>query len=236
MANLTLAPAVFQTYFTDEGVIASGYLLFTYAAGSSTKLATYTDVGGLVPHDNPIILDASGRIPFGELYLLPVSYKFILSPPDDTDPPSFPMRSQDNIGATPNTTIEQDIAITAGENLAANDPAYISDGSGGLTAGRAYKTDADNPYSSTTPVVGFVVADIAMGSTGTMRTGGRMTGFIGLTTGATYYLSQTAGTITLTAPSNSRQIGQADSVSSLLINSSAGGGASYDYLQLQVFA
>ncbi len=219
MASLTLAPYPWLTFFTDTGVIAAGHKLFTYSAGSSTKLATYTDVGGLVAHSNPIVLDSAGRIPSGGLFLLPVSYKFVFSPPADTDPPTAPIRTQDNIGATPNTTIEQDIAITAGEALTANDLAYLSDGSGGFTAGRAYKADADNAYSSTAPILGVVVADIASGSTGTMRTGGRMTGFLGLTVGASYYASATAAEITVTAPTNSRLVGQADSVSSLIIAS-----------------
>lgn len=216
MANLTTSPWFIQQLLTDTGVVASGYKLFTYAAGSTTKLAAYTDVSGLVAHANPIILDSAGRIPSG-LFLLPASYKFVLAPPGDTDPPSAPIWSRDNQSATPGTTVDQDFTITAGEALSANDAIYISDGSGGLTAGRAYHADADNTYSSTTPTVGFAVADVAMGAGGTARGGGRMTGFIGLTIGAKYYLSGTSGAITTTAPTNARFVGQADSVSSLLI-------------------
>lgn len=232
MANLTTSPWFVQQLFTDTGVIAAGHQLFTYAAGTSTKLATYTDVGGLVAHANPIVLDAAGRVPSG-LFLLPASYKFVLAPPGDSDPPLAPVWSRDNQSSTPNTTVEQDIAITAGEALAANEAAYISDGSGGLTAGRAYKADADNTYSSTEPIVGLVVADIAAGETGTMRTGGRMAGFIGLTVGAAYYLSTTAGGITTTPTGSVQYVGQADSVSSLIISARSNG---VDIIEVQVFS
>jgi hypothetical protein len=61
------------------------------------------------------------------------------------------------------------------------------------------------------------VADIANGAEGTFRLSGRMEGFSGLTPGADYYLSATAGAITATAPANARYVGRADSISSLII-------------------
>ena len=47
-------------YFFDGGVSAAGYLLFTYEAGTTTKLATYSDVNLTTPNTNPIVLDADG--------------------------------------------------------------------------------------------------------------------------------------------------------------------------------
>jgi hypothetical protein len=217
MANLTLAPNPWFTGFDDEGAIVPGGLLFTYAAGTSDKLATYTDVAGLVANTNPIVLDAAGRVPSG-FYLLPRSYKFILAPANDTDPPTNPIRTQDNIGSVPNTNIDNDVLITAGEALLATEVAYLSDGSGGLTAGRWYKADADLVYASTTPEIAVVVADIALGEQGTGRLSGRMTGMSGLVAGTKYYVSATAGALTSTVLPNSRFVGQAESLSVLVIS------------------
>ena len=55
-----------------------GGLLYTYQAGSTTALATYTGVDGLIPCANPIVLGTDGKIP-SELWLLyGYSYKFVL--------------------------------------------------------------------------------------------------------------------------------------------------------------
>lgn len=215
MANLTLAPNPWFTGFDDDGNIVPGGLLFTYAAGSSTKKNTYTDVLGQVANTNPIVLDDAGRVPSG-LFLLPSSYKFVLAPANDTDPPTNPIRTQDNIGAVPTTDIDNDVTGTAGQTMTAGQAAYLSDGSGALTAGRWYLADADNTYSSTGPEVAFVVSDVVAGATGTFRLSGRVTGLSGLTPGANYYVSATAGDITATAPLNGRFVGQADSITSLI--------------------
>lgn len=232
---LTLAPNPWFTGFDDDGNIVPGGKLFTYAAGTSTKKNTYTDVLGAVANENPIILDDAGRVPSG-LFLLPSSYKFVLAPADDTDPPANPIRTQDNIGAVPTTDIDNDVSGTAGESMTAGQAAYLSDGSGSLIAGRWYLADSDNTYSSTDPEIAFVVTDVAAAATGTFRLSGRVTGLSGLTPGENYYVSATAGGITSTAPSNARFVGQADSVSSLIATPNPPTGASgYDYAQLQVF-
>lgn len=233
MANLTLSPLPRFTGFSDAGVIIPGGKLFTYAAGTSNKLATYTNVAGTVAHANPIILDAAGRVSSG-LYLLPVSYKFILSPANDTDPPTNPVWTQDNIPSVPPTTVDQDVTGTAGEVMTAGQMAYLSDGSGSLVAGRWYLADADNAYSSTTPIIAAVVEDVALAAQGTFRLSGRLTDLSGLTPGALYYLSSTAGAITVTSPVNARLVGQADSISTLIVTPDPPP-QGLDVLQMRVF-
>lgn len=213
---LTLSPSPWFTGFDDNGDIVPGGKLFTYAAGTSTKKNTYTDVDGQFANTNPIILDDAGRVPSG-LFLLPSSYKYVLSPADDTDPPTNPIRTQDNIGAVPTTDIDNDVSGTAGEAMTASQAAYLSDGSGGLIAGRWYLTDADQTYSSTLPEVAFVVTTVAAAAVGTFRLSGRVTGLSTLTPGANYYIGSTPGGIVATAPSNTRFVGQADSISSLVV-------------------
>jgi len=57
--------------------------LNTYQAGSSTPLATYTDVNGLIQNTNPVILGTDGRLP-SELWLTQgYSYKFTLTDKND---------------------------------------------------------------------------------------------------------------------------------------------------------
>jgi len=60
MPTFLMAPAR-QRGWTNAGAPAAGCLLYTYAAGTSTPKATYTDAAGLVPHPNPIVLDGKGE-------------------------------------------------------------------------------------------------------------------------------------------------------------------------------
>ena len=120
------------------------------------------------------------------------------------------------VGSTP-TTI--DVTVTAGEALSARDCCYIAPVTGGgLTAGRAYKADADTVRQSTQGFwCGFATAAINAAATGTVRVAGVLTGFT-LTAGAPQYISATAGAITETAPTNSRLVGIALDTTNLLIN------------------
>ena len=65
-------------FLTTTGLPLNGGLLYTYQAGSSTPLATYSDNAGLVPNANPIVLGVDGR-PATEIWLTyGYSYKFVL--------------------------------------------------------------------------------------------------------------------------------------------------------------
>lgn len=59
MAQLLMMPK-FKPLDANGNVVAGGKV-YTYAAGTSTPLATYTDASGSVPNSNPVILDASGE-------------------------------------------------------------------------------------------------------------------------------------------------------------------------------
>lgn len=50
-----------QSYADSNGNPLAGGRLYTYAAGTSTPLATYSDAAGLVPNANPVVLDARGE-------------------------------------------------------------------------------------------------------------------------------------------------------------------------------
>lgn len=71
-------------FFTNAGVPLSGGKIYTYAAGTSTPQATYTTGAGNIQHSNPIVLDAAGRVPTGEIWLTDgLSYKFVLKDAND---------------------------------------------------------------------------------------------------------------------------------------------------------
>ena len=78
--NLSLFAGVGAQFFDNNGVILSGGLVYTYAAGTTTPQATYTSSAGSTAHANPIVLDSAGRVPSGgEIWLTdPLIYKFVL--------------------------------------------------------------------------------------------------------------------------------------------------------------
>jgi hypothetical protein len=79
MATVNLSP-LFNgvTSFDTLGNILAGGQLYTYQAGSSTPLATYTTVNGTITNANPIILNSDGKLP-NQLWLLyGYAYKFVL--------------------------------------------------------------------------------------------------------------------------------------------------------------
>lgn len=91
---MNLSPLPKQKFFDNDGNPLVGGLLFTYAAGTSTKVATYRDGLGNV-NTNPIVLDFRGE---ANIWLdLDIAYKFVLSPRGDTDPPTKPIWTVDGI-------------------------------------------------------------------------------------------------------------------------------------------
>jgi len=67
-----------QQFFDNNGVPLNGGLLYTYQAGSTTALASYTDISGSIANSNPIVLDSAGRSS-NEIWLTyGLNYKFVL--------------------------------------------------------------------------------------------------------------------------------------------------------------
>jgi len=57
----------------------AGGKLYTYAAGTTTPLVSYTTSAGNVARTNPIVLNSAGRVgDGGEIWITPVAYKFVL--------------------------------------------------------------------------------------------------------------------------------------------------------------
>lgn len=215
MPTGTYTPDVAEQFFDNNGKPVAAGKLFTYAAGTTTAQATYSDVNLTVPNGIPpagLVLDSSGRPQSGAIFLVPgQSYKFVLQ-----DSLGNVIWTRDNISAVPTTSGNLDVIGTAGQTLTAGLAVYLSDGSGAKTAGQWYLADNTNDYSSITVDVGIVPATITSAGTGTVRKGGSVAGLT-LTQGSNYYIG-TAGALTATSPSvNRRRLGQADTTSSLVL-------------------
>ena len=73
--TLALTPSPKQQYFDNNGNPLVGGKLYSFAAGTNTPLATYTDSTGNTSNPNPTILDSRGE---ASIWLSTVAYKLRL--------------------------------------------------------------------------------------------------------------------------------------------------------------
>lgn len=91
---MNLSPLPVLRFYSNIGLPLVGGKLFTYAAGTTTKIATYQNQTGTL-NTNPVILNFRGE---ANVWLDPaLTYKFVLAGPFDTDPPGNPIWSVDKI-------------------------------------------------------------------------------------------------------------------------------------------
>ncbi|MGV0954728.1 MAG: hypothetical protein ACOYBR_10480 [Fluviibacter sp.] len=76
-----LAPEPKAQFFAADGTPLVGGKVYTYAAGTTTPLSTFTDASALTPNTNPIILDARGECNLW--FATATSYKVILKDEND---------------------------------------------------------------------------------------------------------------------------------------------------------
>lgn len=91
------------TFTNTVGTPLIGGFIYTYQAGSSTPLSTYTSNTGAIANSNPIVLGTDGRTP-SEVWLTEgYNYKFVL-----TDSSNVTIATYDNIygilGSAPSIT------------------------------------------------------------------------------------------------------------------------------------
>ena len=80
--NLSSLAGSGSQFFDNSGVPLSGGLIYTYTAGGTTPLVTYTSSTGLTAHPNPIVLDSAGRV--NEIWIAEgTSYKFVIKSSDN---------------------------------------------------------------------------------------------------------------------------------------------------------
>jgi hypothetical protein len=78
----TLTPTPKQQFLDANGNPLSGGKVYTYAAGTTTPLVTYTDESGTTPNTNPVILDSRGE---AGIWLGVASYKLKLTTSTDVE-------------------------------------------------------------------------------------------------------------------------------------------------------
>ena len=98
--SLSIFGGVGAQFFDNNGNPLSGGKIYTYEAGTTTPLATYTSSTGVTTHTNPIILDSNGRVPNGgEIWNNYIKlYKFVLKTSEDVT-----LATYDNVGGSFNT-------------------------------------------------------------------------------------------------------------------------------------
>jgi len=97
--SLSIFGGVGSQFFDNNGVPLAGGKIYTYEAGTTTPLATYTSSTGTTAHTNPIILDSAGRVPGGEIWNALRLYKFVLKTSADVT-----IATYDNVGSSFNAT------------------------------------------------------------------------------------------------------------------------------------
>jgi len=188
MASLSPTPKL--QFFGTDGLPLVGGKLYTYAAGTTTPLATYTDYTGNTQNTNPVILDSNGE---ADVWLPnTTNYKYVLKTSTDTllytvDYVSVPLTSTSfasppPIGSgTPNAGTFTTLNVTSTaifESTADFTDAVTFSGTGavkintGTTAQRpASPVDGDIRYNTTTlKYEGY--ANSAWGQLGGGATGG----------------------------------------------------------------
>ena len=113
---MILSPSPAFGLLGSDGTPASGYQMFSYAAGSTTKQDSYTDDSGNTALPNPILLNTRGDVAASAvgvstgLWLDPaLTYKFVFTTPTDSDPPAAAIWTLDNV-VNPVAAVQAQIA------------------------------------------------------------------------------------------------------------------------------
>jgi hypothetical protein len=107
---MTVALTALPQFFDNTGNPLSGGKVFTYAAGTLTPLASYTDRGGGTPNSNPVVLDSAGR---ADIWLeTNVAYKLIVK--DSTEATTYDTVDDFYAGADPSQLIAAGIVPATG--------------------------------------------------------------------------------------------------------------------------
>lgn len=161
-----------------DGTPAVGNKLFFYVAGSvNTKQNTYTDSTGGSANTNPLVLNSLG-MPTTEIWWTAgQSYKVVYAPSTDTDPPTSPIFTVDNLYG------QNDVSVSQSEWVTGPAPTYVGTTSFTLagdqtstftpglrlkftvTAGTVYGTIYTSVFGALTTVT------MAMDSTGNLDSG-----------------------------------------------------------------
>lgn len=115
-----LMPQGKQQYFTAGGIPLVGGKVYTYAAGTTTPLATYTTAAAGTPNTNPVILDSRGE---ASIFFSAANYKIVVK--DSLDSTIW---TQDNLAGDAAASVLASLAASTGSSLVG----YITSGTGAV--------------------------------------------------------------------------------------------------------
>ena len=132
--NLSSLAGVAWQFFDNNGNPLSGGLVYTYEAGTTTPAVTYTSISGITAHSNPIVLDAAGRVPGGEIWLTEAAqYKFVIK-----DSAGVQIGSYDNITGYISSSIPSTITVDRFSGTGAQTAFVLSTVPGGIANTQVY--------------------------------------------------------------------------------------------------
>jgi hypothetical protein len=129
VVSASLMPPGKQMYLDSAGNPLSGGKVYTYAAGTSTPLATYSDQAGTTPNANPVVLNSRGE---ASIFWGAGPYKVTLRTSADAL-----LWTQDNL--YPPFTAAEPLKLYSGGNATTPELAWIDDTNSGF-----YLIGADN--------------------------------------------------------------------------------------------
>lgn len=193
--NLSPVAGAAQQFLDNSGVPLTGGLLYTYSAGTTTPLATYTDNTGVTPNSNPIVLDSAGRVPY-EIWLTSgSSYKLVLK-----TSAGVTLGTWDNIVATTNAV--NLLGGAAGQvpwQSGANTTGFVAAGTSGqvFTSGGS-GTPTWTSQSALAAGTATTATNLAGGAAGRVpyQSGAGATGFVAVGTTGQYLVSGATGSPT----------------------------------------
>lgn len=184
MANLSPPPKA--QFFDANGDPLVGGKVFTYQAGTTTPLATYTTAAGTTPNANPVILDARGE---ADIWYSPgVSYKIVLKTAADATiwtvdnvaiAGSMAAQNANNVnitGGTIGSGVTFNGNITGTASNVTGTVAVANGGTGATTAPNA-RTNLGAAASGANTDITSLEQDVAIVATGTI--GAESIGFRG---------------------------------------------------------
>lgn len=160
-----------------DGTPAVGNQLFFYVAGSvNTKQNTYTDSTGGSANTNPLVLNALGQPTTQIWFTAGQSYKVVYAPSTDTDPPTSPIWTIDNLIGINDTTnaASEWVAGPAPTFVSATSFTLVGDQTSTFTVGRRVKTTntSGTIYSTiTVSAFGAVTTVTVANDSGTLDSG-----------------------------------------------------------------
>jgi hypothetical protein len=142
--NLSFIGGAGWQFFDDSGNPLTGGKVYTYAAGTTTPLVTYTSRDGLTANANPIILDAAGRTPQQIWSTEGLLYKYVVTTSADVL-----IRTWDNIGGSVVASdLAQDLASTSNNTKGDALVGFKQSNSSGFLTGATARTVNDKLQES----------------------------------------------------------------------------------------